>query len=271
MKKKKRKMTKKQIIKHVKSISIKCLFILATIFVLIGGYLGEFTKYNKWGYFFGFGYFLFIVVLFLVFVCDFDIIEKVKIKECIRYKYKIKNIDKFLKTFLGNIKNDGGDFVIRMVINENEYYFYNKFDQKIIDSSIYQWYTIVILNNNECNYLSDLFKCVEKVYTDYYKKNKIKSYRMQHWFSYIIIMPSENSEENKKLLKKIEVSGYTFRIKNPIILCGISLESNILYIPSLNASGRGGNWPYAIMKRKIIKFLKSGKKEIKKIEKDKNK
>lgn len=60
--------------------------------------------------------------------------------------------------FSRNLKKDAIQFVIKEIFENNEYYVYKKFNEKIIDASAYQWYVVIILKNTDCNYIKDYKK-----------------------------------------------------------------------------------------------------------------
>jgi len=179
-----KKMTKKQVIKHIKSIIIKVLLILSIVLILVGAIMADafemdthLTRTLVVGGFTSFSLFMFLVI-----VCKFNFTEKRKNKKSIKYKYEIRSIDKFLEVFSNNLKKDAVYFVKKEIINGNEYYIYNKFNQKITDASAYQWYTVIVLNNLEGNYTKDYEKITLEVMDKYYKEKNIDFYKFAHCF-----------------------------------------------------------------------------------------
>lgn len=254
MKNKKYKISKKKIIKHIKSTILKILLIVGMVSFPTAAILQEDTKFTRLlaaTSFLAFGIFM-----FLLFVCDFEIIEKVKKKKSSKYLYKINNIEIFLEKFLCNSKKYGGEFITREELNDNVFYFYNIYDEKIVDVSVYYWYVIIVLNNKEVDYINDWDKLLLKVRKKYYKSNQLSKKRSVNRISSIFIM----NEEDKKVMKLMEQNGYSFDQCNEIIFSAISVSSQILYIPSIN--DLSGSYPYWLMKRKMLKLLRFDKNKI---------
>lgn len=238
---------RKSTLKNVKSFILKALILLSLILIIVAFIFQREERTSLiilFGVMSSCGMFLFLMI-----VCNFEIIEKHREKSLQKYNYKINGIGSFITIFEDNIKNDGFCLISKQTSNNNDFYIYNKYDYKLIDDSVNYWYVIATIKNDKIDYYSDYDRILTHVMNDYNNANHLNRRRFDKRITSVFVMDNEDS----RIIKVIRNSGYTYEKHYHAIITAISVNSQTIYIP--RKSNTFETHYYMIMKNKLLKLL----------------
>ena len=204
---KKRKISKRQVIKHTKSIVLKTLLLLCFPFFILA--LIFYNDEKKCSLFLCCFALCSVTYFFLVLVFNFEIIEKKKKVKIKKYKINCYNCDEYKMELLEKLNNSYN--LVKSEKNEFcEMYFYVLFNPGF--TSLLSCITLIKCQELPKDYNEIIKKFQSGVIVEYYEKKGMKSVYNTHLNHKIFLVEKENLYFNKAInagVYQTKYIGYT--------------------------------------------------------------